>query len=91
MVSVCRISISINSAVNDTVGVYCCFIVCLLDLTRIETSMLKYSTIIQFLSISTHTSVSFCLIYFNAMFSGPLKFMDQAMISLLIITFINIK
>lgn len=53
--------------------------------------MLKSSTAIAFLSISIHTSKSLCLIYFNTMFSGPLKFMDRTMISLLIITFINIK
>lgn len=41
--------------------------------------------------MSIHTSKSLCLIYFNTMFSGPLKFMDRTMISLLIITLINIK
>ena len=54
-------------------------------------SMLKSSTIIEFLSIYSHISKSLCLIYFNAMFFGPLKFMEQTMTSLLIITFINIK
>ena len=54
-------------------------------------SMLKSSTIIEFLSIYTHISKSLCLIYFNAMFFGPLKFMEQTMTSLLIITFISIK
>lgn len=53
--------------------------------------MLKSSTIIEFLSVSTHASKSLCLIYFNAIFSGPLKFIDWTTISLLIITFINIK
>ena len=53
--------------------------------------MLKSSTIIEFLSIYTHISKSLCLIYFNAMFFGPLKFMEQTMTSLLIITFISIK
>lgn len=54
-------------------------------------SMLKSSTIIEFLSIYSHISKSLCLIYFNAMFFGPLKFMEQTMTSLLIITFISIK
>ena len=54
-------------------------------------SMLKSSTIIEFLSIYSHISKSLCLIYFNAMFFGPLKFMEQTLTSLLIITFINIK
>lgn len=53
--------------------------------------MLKSSTIIEFLSVSTHASKSLCLIYFNAIFSGPLKFMEWTTISLSIITFINIK
>lgn len=53
--------------------------------------MPESSTIIEFLSISTHTSESLCLMHFNPMFSSPLKFMDQTAISLLIITFINIK
>lgn len=53
--------------------------------------MPKSSTVTEFLSTSTHTSEGLCLMYFNAMFSSPLKFMDQTAISLLIITFINIK
>lgn len=51
--------------------------------------MLNSLTVIEFLSLSTHTSESSRVIEFPGLLTSALKFMDRAMTSLLTITFIN--